>query len=148
MAKKKVQSDKKGLDLFESLNNLSNADIAWFNSLSQTDKKSLAPVVVMRWLTGCSDKTQVQFINHFVNPYVFSLYNHPDLLFKLMMASSTGSSKRYHWLKKGPQTKKAEKEMQIIMQYCNIGYREAREYYPMLNEDDIKMMTDELGVND
>lgn len=135
------------VDLFVALEKLSKADINFFDTLSQSDKKSLAPVVVMRWLTGTKDKQQIQFINHFVNPFVFSLYAHPDLQFKLMMASCTGSTKRYKWLKK-EQSKKVTKELEIIMQYCDIGYREAKEYYPLLNTDDIDLMKAELGINE
>ena len=140
-----IKKKENKVDLFEVLNKLSTADINFFDNLSESDKKSLAPIVVMRWLTGTYDKQQIQFINHFVNPFVFSLYSHLDLQFKLMMASCTGITKRYKWLKK-EQSKKLTKELEIIMQYCDVGYREAKQYYSLLNNDDIDSMKAELGI--
>lgn len=142
-----VKKKEGKVDLFVALEKVSTTDIKFFNSLSDSDKKSLAPVVVMRWLTGTKDKQQIQFINHFVNPFVFSLYSHPDLQFKLMMSSCTGSAKRYRWIKK-EQSKKVTQELEIIMQYCDVGYREAKEYYSLLTNDDIDLMKAELGIND
>lgn len=132
------------VDLFDFLNKVSKSDISYLASLSNEDKKSLAPLIVMRWLSGVSDKKQIQYLNNFVNPLVFNMYHHSDLLFKLMMASCTDGSKRFKWIKNKPNRKNAL-SVSIISQYYKCSEREAREYFKLLSQTDIIEMANELG---
>ena len=140
----KIKSDKPKLDLFSVLDKFSTINIDYFNKLSDDDKKSLAPVVIMRWLSGTKDKTQILNINHFVNPVVFNMYSHQDLLFKLMMASCSGKSQRFKWLKRNTTSKKPI-SIEIIKNYYKCSTREAKNYLAIHSVDDLIIMIEELG---
>lgn len=139
--------EKTKVDLYNFLAKINAGDVTFLNSLSAEDKKSLAPVVVMQWLTGTNDKQQIVLMNHLVNPLVFKLYKHQDLLFKLMMASCTKPPKRFAWIKTN-KVSKHPLSTEVISQYYKCSTREAEAYYPILSKDDILEMWDALGNND
>ena len=90
---------KHKLDIFRVLNHTSRKDISFFNQLTEEEQKAYQPLVVMRWLTGTTDARQIYFINELVNPFVFSLPNHKQLLYNLMTTCTTGTPQRYYWNK-------------------------------------------------
>jgi hypothetical protein len=129
-------------DLFTSLSQLSKRDLQWFEKQDDDTKKSAAPFVMMRWMTGTNDAAQIMRINSFTNPYAFSLGQEKSLLFKLLAASASGNSTRYTWLK-GPSAKSDKLKLQAVKQYFNCSLREAETY----NVDDASAieMAAELG---
>jgi hypothetical protein len=95
-------------------------------------------------MTGTSDQAQVIRINEFVNPYVFSLGSHKELLFKLLATASTGSSRRYSWAK-GPTSIQARSTIEVLRQYYNCSSREAKLHLQAVKKDDLLLMGDSLG---
>src|SRR5271157_4202027 len=83
-------------DLLGKLNSPHSGDI--YSKLSDEEKKGFAPLVVMRWMSGTSDKRQIMMLNEFVNPYIFALGKHPHLLMMLLQVASSKTQKRYNWL--------------------------------------------------
>ena len=132
-------------DLFEGLAKLSAGDLQWYDRLSPEDKKAAAPFVIARWMAGTSDQAQLIRINTFVNPYAFSLGQEKALLFKLLAAAATGSTKRYNWMK-APGAKSSTKlRIEAIKQYYNVTTREANLYTANIASEDILEMAEELG---
>src|SRR6266851_5177799 len=115
------------VDLFKFLDRLNNSDIDFFEHLTAENKKSFAPIVILRWLSGTTDKKSINYLNHLVNSLIFNLYKHPDLLFKLMMASSSGGSKKFKWLKNNKQ-KKQSISIDILKKYYSCNTYEANQY--------------------
>ena len=133
-------------DLFRFLGTLSKRDQLAYDKLSDDGKKSAAPFVIQRWMTGTSDAAQIVRINTFVNPYAFSLGQEKGLLFKLLAASATGNVGRYSWLK-GPSVKTATKlQLEVIKGYYGCSTREAAGY--VIDADDIMEMAADLGWAD
>ena len=144
-AEKPPKVEKPKVDLFKALDRLNAADVSFFNGLTSDEKKSLAPVVIMRWLSCTKDKKQIVHLNHLVNPLVFNMYQQPELLFKLMMASCSGTPKRFQWIKKASLNKKQPTSIEIIKRFYQCSTLEAKRYIQLHTIDDIIEMAGELG---
>lgn len=131
-------------DLFGFLEKLNARKINAYNELSDEDKKSFHPFVIMRWLTGTNDPAQIVRLNAFANRYVFSLGENKNLLFSLLAASCTGGVKRVSWLKAPGQinTKLAEK---VLQERFKISSREVESYRSLLEPTDILQYAEDLG---
>jgi hypothetical protein len=132
------------LDIFETLGKIDNrrsGDI--YSKLSESERKGFAPLVVMRWMSGTSDERQILMLNEFVNPMVFTLSSHPQLLMQLLQVASSKQSKRYTWLGVKSQKKNVE-SFEVIKQYFGISSREAKTY-SLPPSEEILQMAEELG---
>lgn len=138
--------NKNAFDLFDGLSELTAGNLQWYDNLSDEGKKSAAPLIIARWLSGTSDPAQIVRLNTFVNPYVFSLGTEKPLLFKLIASSTTRRPKRYYWLK-NPGSKGTKKmAIEVAKEYYGWSTREA-ELHTISAEDSIKM-AEELGWDD
>lgn len=131
-------------DLFAGLDSLSKSDYQWYDKLNTDAQKSVAPLVLMRWLAGTGDYLQLIKLNILVNPYVFSLGNEKPLLCKLM-AASTSEPRRYQWIK-GPGSKNSSLLLKIIGDYYEVSSREAALYAQTISGADLLQMAEELGT--
>jgi hypothetical protein len=138
-------TEAKKPDLFGFLAKLSVSDFKYVDALPEADKKTFAPVVIMRWLSGTTDKKQIRYLNHFVNPMVFNMYQHPDMAFRLMMASCTGAARKYSWIKRNKKTEKSTLSVEVIKAYYQCSAREAQQYLSVLSKDDLMEMAEALG---
>ncbi len=112
--------------LFDLLKILDENDLEAFEKFPPEEKKKMAPLVIMRWLTGCKNKEQIFAINSFTNPLIFKLYKHPNLLFKTMMVSSTGP-KRYSWIAKKTKVYKYPKMLEVMSKAFSCSLRESND---------------------
>lgn len=140
-------SDKKHkLDIFRVLSKISTKDREFYQSLTEEEQKAVMPLVIMRWMTGTKDARQIFFLNELVNPFVFSMAKHKELLIHLMSISSSGRSQRYHWNK--ANTKKstgATKSVSVVCDYYGYSTREAIDALPLLSDEDVLQFAEELG---
>ena len=134
------------LDIFDTLKHIDQRDITFYDSLSPELKKSFAPVVFMRWFSG-GTKLQTQLANGILNPMVFKMYNHPGLMYKLMVACSDGKQKRYAWVKKKSKDKSSPTAVKAIMQYYDCSHKGATRYKKLLSVEDILEIADVLGYD-
>ena len=123
-------ADKK-LDLFkEVLPALYARDFDFYERLSEEDKKSVTPVTIMRWLTGISGgaaEPQITIVNKFVNAYFKDLSGDPDMMWRLMCASTILHTKsrnipRHQWIagpKRSSTTNKIDKLLLDKYPYMN-----------------------------
>lgn len=132
-------------DLFAGLGQLSRRNMQYYSELKPELQKSAVPLVMSRWLTGTSDRLQLIRLNTFVNPYVFSLGQDKELLFKLAAASCTGSTMRYQWIK--PPGGKSDMPLReaVTTAFYACSRREAKEYLPCIDADQFIQMGEELG---
>jgi hypothetical protein len=140
-------SDKKHkLDIFQVLNKLSTKDREYYRSLTEDEQKALAPLVVMRWLSGTRDARQILFLNELVNPFVFNMNTHKELLVDLMTVSTSGRSQRYAWNKaKSKKSAGASKAVEVISEYFKYSSTHAAEALPLLSTEDIIQFAEKLG---
>jgi len=138
-------SDKK-LDIFEVLNNINVKKRNYYQSLTEEEQKSLSPYVIMRWLSGTNDARQVYFLNEIVNPYVFALPNHKELLLKLMMICTSGRKVRYTWIKQAKKkTSGQTKLITLVQEYFGYSQRESADALSLLSNEDLLSYAEQLG---
>ncbi len=87
------------LVIFDVLNAVNKKNAKYFNTLTEDEIKTIQPFVLMRWLTGTDDETQIMLLNEFVNPVAFPLTKHKELLWQLLTIANSGVRQRYTWPK-------------------------------------------------
>lgn len=136
---------KFALDIFDLLRRIDDpraGDI--YPTLSSDEQKGVAPLVLMRWLSGTSDEQQLMLLNTFANPSIFLLGKHPHLLLRLLQACSSKTPKRYQWL--GIKSaKKSALSQDVVAEYYEMSLREVRLLNPFPATDEILKMAEELG---
>lgn len=134
------------LDLFEVLKRISLKDAEYYSNLSPEDQKQVLPVLLQRWLTGTTSQQQLILVNEVVNPFVFTLYKHPQLLWYLMTAVTTGKSNRYKW---PAQKSKAEGNkptaVLIVQEYYRYSSAHANDAVKVLSCDQVIELAHSLG---
>jgi len=137
---------KHKLDIFQTLNHISKKDRNFFKDLTDEEKKAFQPLVVMRWLSGTTDARQVYFLNELVNPFVFSMHTHKELIYYLMTTCTSGKSQRYTWNKAlSKKSSTTPLSVSVIKDYFNYSTMHAIEALPMLTNDDILEYAEQLG---
>lgn len=137
-------SDK--VDIFEVLKHIDKKDITFYEKLTDEQKKSVVPLLTMRWLSG-GTALQTQLANAIVNPLVFRMYKHPGLLYKLMVACSDGKERRYSWIKKKSKDKSSPVSAEVIAAYYKCSKKDAIRYKKRLTVDDVIEMADAIGYD-
>lgn len=134
------------LEIFDVLKEIDKRNINFYDNLGDDKKKQFVPLLTMRWLSsGTATDTVLQ--NAILNPMVFRAHRHPSLLYKLMVATSDGKSRRYHWIKKKSKDKSAPLSVGVVSTYYQCSKKDAIRYKKRLSVDDILEMAEELGYD-
>lgn len=134
------------LDIFKVLGRISSKDVEYYRGLTEEEQKALQPLVVMRWLTGTTSAQQIYFLNELVNPFVFNMANHKELLVDLMTVCTSGRSQRYYWNKaQGKRTTKMPTTVGVIREFFSYSTSEAIDALPLLDDDQVLWYANELG---
>jgi hypothetical protein len=133
------------LDIFHLLGQIDKKDTMFYSKLTDEQRKAYSPLVSMRWMSGTRDARQIIFLNELVNRFVFNMGDHKELLYKLQCAASSGTPRRYNWMSAKTAGNKKNKGLEIVMQYYDYGVREAKSVMPLLGNEDILLMAEELG---
>lgn len=137
-------ADRK-LDLFKILDAISRKNVDYYNTLTDEEKKEFQPFVIMRWLTGTYTKQQLFLLNALVNPVVFDFQHHKQLLYNLLVCSTTGKTQRYVWNKPPSSNKKNKLAINVLCDYYQFGPREARDALPLLSHEKVIEYAEDLG---
>lgn len=138
-------ADRK-FDIFEVIKEIEGKQIAFFDRLEDHEVKQLSPYILMKWMSGVKDPTQVILINETVNRVVFAMYKHPKLVYKLLMASATRKDKRVSWIAR-PKNEKNSVSIELIKRYYDCSSSHARDYRKILNAEQITDIAESLGID-
>lgn len=134
------------LDIFGLMTRIDSGEKDIWSTLSEEERKGFSALIVMRWMSGCSDPRQIICLNEFVNLVVFTFGKHPELLLNLLSVASSKVPRRYQWLPmKGGKKSKDEMRMRVVKEYYQYTTREAKDVLPLLSKDDMLELADELG---
>lgn len=140
-------TQKHKIDIFAVLNKASTKDDQWFDTLTEDDQKQLHPLLIQRWLSGTSSAQQVFLLNEIVNPFVFSLFKHKQLLWQLCTVATSGKSQRYQWMgQKSEAGKNKPASTQVVADYYGYSLRHARDAVKCLTKEQIVDLATELGA--
>lgn len=143
-----TDEDKKErkLDLFEVLKKIDSGDRTFLDNLEDEVKKEFVPLITMRWASSAGGM-QAVLLNELVNPMVFKMHDHPGLLYKLMVVSSEGKSRRYKWLKSKSKVRTNKLTVKTIAAYYRCTSRDADFYAKRLPLEEILEMAEALGYD-
>lgn len=136
------------VDIFKTvLPSLDKKNPDFFNALTEEEAKEIQPLLIMRWLTGGNNARQIYFLNELVNPFVFQLGKHKELLVYLLSLCGTGySQQRYTFTKvKSKKNTKMPKTVEVIKQIFGYSTTDALESLPLISNDDIISFAEQLG---
>jgi hypothetical protein len=125
-----------GIDIFSVLAAIDRRDKGYYNSLTEDERKSLAFLVVMRWVSSVSDKTgladyHILMTNDIVNVGFWDLAKHPELQWLLLTCVGSGQTQRHNWIP-GPKKKARSGALDTLL----------NERYPGLNDSELELLKD------
>jgi len=142
---KPVVKKKFALDIFSILGKLNKGDLTIWDSLSEEERKGFSPLIISRWMSGTNDPLQIILLNEFVNKHIFKLdKDHPELMCKLIACCGTGS-KRVVWIGDSKKKKSSSMALDVVKEYYDYTTHEALSELPLLSNDDIIELAEELG---
>jgi hypothetical protein len=142
---KPVVKKKFALDIFSILGKLNKGDLTVWDSLSEEERKGFSPLIISRWMSGTNDPLQIILLNEFVNKQIFKLdKDHPELMCKLIACCGTGS-KRVVWIGESKKKKSSSTALDVVKEYYDYTTHEALSELPLLSNDDIIELAEELG---
>lgn len=141
-----TEKKERKLDIFEVLKEIDSGNRTFLDTLEDDVKKDFVPLVTMRWASSVGGM-QAVLLNELVNPMVFKFGNQPELLYKLMVASSDGKQRRYRWLKSKSKTKANKLTIRTIAAYYKCTAKDAGFYAKRLPLEDILEMAEALGYD-
>lgn len=132
------------LDIFDLLSKIDKKDQSFLGSLPEDQRKGFAPIVVLRWLSGSGNDSQLLNVNMLVNSTAFNLYKHPDLLYKLMVVATPPGKKNYSYIKT-KKKEKVSKRIDVVKRYLDVPTNQAEGYVKLYTNEDILEMSEALG---
>lgn len=133
-------------DIFRLFRAINEGDYGYIDELSDEDVKGLPVYMILMWMHGAQSNTSthVMMTAEHVNPMVFSLYRHPRLLLKLLVAANGGiGNTRYKFVKSTTSNESAV--IGYIAKHYQCGYEEAIEIKDLLSEQDLKELKEIYG---
>jgi hypothetical protein len=133
------------LDIFLVLNQLNKKNYEFYSNLEEEERKGFIPLVTTRWQSGTSDPAQIVMLSEFVNPFIFTLNKHPDLLYKLMTIC-TVKPQKYKWMKVKSTSHKHKHSIKVICNHYGYSTQQANEVYSLLSNDTILQFAEQQGL--
>lgn len=134
------------LDIFAVLDALNAKNTTFYEKLTEEEVKAFVPLVVMRWMSGTPSAVQVYLINELLNPFVFALGNHKQLLWNLLIVCNSGIKQRYVWNPlPSKKTTNAPNAVRLIKEYHSYNTEDAVNVLPLLTRSNLIEMAEELG---
>lgn len=133
------------IDIFDLTKHIDDGDISFYSSLDNETKKSFHPIVVQRWLSSIDSNVSLLNINGILNDKIFHLHNHPDLLYKLMIACTNQKYNNYFWVKQFSKKQKYPNAIKLLQEAYNKTVYECEEIIHMFSLNDLLEICDTLG---
>ena len=118
--KKSSTPKKYTLDIIDVLRHADQNDLNYYDTLSEAERASIKPFVLMRWMSSVSNNNpnaayHIIAVNNIVNDGFFDLGKFPDLQWKLIASCGAGTPQRHQWIK-GPGTIVTNRLDNLILQ--------------------------------
>lgn len=104
MAKKKTDKlSKPKLDLGQTLYALDTRNLDYYNNLSEDDRKSYVPLILMRFMSSAPNQGELHeyhllSVNEIVNQDFWTLSKHPELQHQLLSLCGIGKKQFHSWI--------------------------------------------------
>lgn len=141
------------LDIKRELSAVDRRNYEFYDNLSDEEKKSFSPYVLMRYVSNASGDTDIQewFLertNELVNKNHWSLSkNHKALLWKLFAATGAGIPINHQYLKASSKEKANKIEKLLVELYPSTKLSEIKLMAKMMTAEDKKDLFDRMGFD-
>lgn len=133
-------------DLFSVLSKANTKQVDYYNTLPDDLQKQIQPLLIQRWMSGTSRRSQVFLLNEVVNPYVFGLFKHKTLLWQLLTIAAPGKSVKYNWIsQKGAKTHNKPVATKVVMEYYGYSSKHAIDALRVLSATQVIVLANDLG---
>ena len=91
---------KHKIDLSELLTSIDLKKRDYYSKLSDEEKKSFSGIVMLRFMSSSTNDADYSLImtNEVANPYFYEMWEHPELQYLLLTASSSGKKRMHKWI--------------------------------------------------
>lgn len=141
------------LDIKRELAAVDTRNYNFYNSLTDEEKKSFSPFVLMRYISNVTENQEIQewyleMTNELVNKHHWTLSkNHKSLLWKLFAASGIGGKYYHPYLAAGKKGKANKIEKLIAELYPAMKMADVRILAASMSKQDITQLFDDLGFD-
>jgi len=133
-------------DIHQVLRQVNQGNTLYFNELQDSEerRKALSPFVVFHFLAGARDHraAHVVMTNDQVNPYLFSLSQHPLLLYKLMTSANCGIGDNDQYQFSKPRQDTITITERLIARHFGCSIREARDIMTLIDKKELDQIKD------
>ena len=133
------------LDIFRVLAAAGRKNTDFYSTLTPEEQKAMQPILVTRWMSGTQRADQIVYLNEIINPFVFSLSSHKQLLWHLMTIASVAGNQKCNWIKSPAKTTKKAISASVVSQYYKYSTSRAIDALALLTVEDILEMGVDLG---
>lgn len=139
------------LNIIDFLKSLDIRDYKRYENLSEEDKKSVSPLIIMRWMSSCwkGDLTRYYafIVNDYVNKHFWDLAGHKDLQMKLLAMCGMGTPAGHNWIKSNA-IKVNDKLSSLIQKHFGCNENEVEIYLSKLSDEDIEEILVMQGIDE
>lgn len=141
------------LDIKRELAAVDTRNYNFYDNLTDEEKKSLSPFVLMRYTSNVNESQEIQewyleMTNELVNKHHWALSkNHKPLLWKLFAASGIGGKFYHPYLAAGKKGKANKIEKLIAELYPAMKMSDVRMLAASMTKEDINQLFDDHGFD-
>jgi hypothetical protein len=121
-------------------------DITLYQSSDDLTKKQISPFMLNKWMGGSSHPLEVLLVNETVNKYLFELYKHPDLLYKLCCTAVAEDYSKFSFIKT-KSIKNSSIAVEVISEYFQCNTNSASLFLKSTSIESLIEMANSLGYD-
>jgi hypothetical protein len=142
------------LDIMEVLKALDMGDRAYYDGLTDEEKKAYVPLVIMRWMSALPDQNSARHysvlaVNDLVNVGFWELSKHTELQHLLLCSAGTGRKQFRQWIAAGGRKTKTKKLDEYFLQrHPDAGSDELEILRNAVDRKEFKAQLEAEGMSD
>ena len=149
MKEKKPQA----LDIFAVLAEVDARNFGYYASLTEEQRKSVAPYVIMRWMSSVSNNSTLKeyyltTVNDIVNVGFWDLAKHPELQWMLLAVCGSGVKVRHQWVPFGKKEATTKVDKLLLSLHPSLNDLELEIVKSKLTLDSVRDLCRGLGMPD
>lgn len=138
------------MTIFDILRNITYDNKSFLDNVSEEDLKVFNPYIILMMLCGakCDRDYHVYTCAEYMNKYIFSLRDHPKLLYKLFCATNATHNYTYYEFIKNENIHPMPYTIAAIKEYYQYTDKQALDVLNIFDINDIMQLADNLGYSD
>ena len=137
------------LNIKEEMRSIDQKDRAWYDSLTDDEKKKLGLWLLMRYTSNAGGKHAEHYLewtNEAVNVHFNTIRKHPQLQYQLLQLVGIGSTVFHPWIAPGKRGKKNKIQEWVIKNYSHLNDDEVDIFISTRTKDDFIELFEEYGM--